>query len=119
MKNIKKLYFHNKRLFSTVGNNIIPIGEIKTYKNFVNKSRTQDNSNLKVDSSYYIQNGKLSFLKYNKKGIPLIKDNYYESFGVKNNDNYNKIREHYLLIVKYYHPDKNPEYLVSNNLFYM
>lgn len=114
MKNIKKLYFFNKKLFSTVEKSIIPIGEIKTYKKFNNISKTEFNNKTDSKSSYYIENGKLSFLKYNNKGVPLIRENHYESFGVMNNDNYKKIREHYLLIVKYYHPDKNPEYLVSN-----
>ena len=113
MKSIKKLFFNNKRLFSTMESSIIPIGEIKTYRKFNNSSKTENNHSVSK-TSYYIENGKLSFLKYDNKGIPLIRETYYDTFGVMNNDNYNRIREHYLLIVKHYHPDKNPEYLVSN-----
>lgn len=60
---------------------------------------------IKLDSNGMI------YININK-GIPVLKENYYELLGVNNESSYKEIRLNYLKIAKKYHPDRNPECLV-------
>lgn len=54
---------------------------------------------------------KLEFIQFNKKGIPVKANNYYDSLGVPHNANLQSIRKNYLMIARKYHPDKDIQYL--------
>lgn len=63
-----------------------------------------------------LKNVRLEFLKYDRKGNPKQGITYYDSFGVDSKANIKEIRQNYLMIVKYYHPDNRPELLVRRTL---
>lgn len=108
------------KLYKSFSSSLIPVGIVKE-SSAVNKFKIiqSEFSNDKRDtSSYYTPDGKLTFLKYDSRGFPKLGDSIYESFGVSDEANLNKIKEHYLLIVRNYHPDVNPEYLVSKIIIF-
>ncbi len=104
------------RIFKHFSSSLIPVGSVKTASAINIKLKNKENSeNESINDilTYYTTDGKLNFLKYDSRGLPKIGDTLYETFGVSEEANIRKIKEHYFLIVKNYHPDINQEYLVS------
>ena len=87
----------------------------------INKNENIINSTGSVSgklSSSVVYNDSLNFIKFNKKGIPIIEKNYYDSLGVDVKANSKQIRYNFLTIAKTYHPDKNPDCLVKYAIYY-